>query len=109
MIEGALRVGVCALEQLDDLRSAFEFLGFGFAHFWVLFGVRRQSEATTALWIKYYLSFVTVSIGARRLLRKGIQSAVVASPCRRTPNQPFSLPVSIKPRIVQSPMNDKSG
>ena len=32
MVERTLGVGMGALEQLDDLRGAFEFLGFGFAH-----------------------------------------------------------------------------
>jgi len=85
MIERAMRIRVCALEELNDLLGAFFLLRFGFAHF----GVRRLVAA-----FSYDLS---------RKHAKALTS-------QRTPNYGlFNFPVSISASIFQSPMNDQSG
>jgi hypothetical protein len=48
--------------------------------------VRRQSEATTALWIASAKFDLRFRFAASDLFAQPIESAVAASLCRRTPN-----------------------
>ena len=57
-----------------------------------IFGVRRQSEAATALWIVSLLpAIVIANLALEALIGGFIQSAVAASLCRRTPETQYKL------------------